>query len=91
MQGGKRMGAHHPPYAKSLEYRFFTPSVNVMLYGAEYDKLRQRRGTGRKRRPDTIAREEHLAREACEHHHRRPLAPAGDCARRASQQDRRKE
>ena len=30
-----------PCDAESLEYRFFTPPVNVMVYGAEYDKLRQ--------------------------------------------------
>jgi hypothetical protein len=44
-----------PRRAKSLEYRFSTRSVNVMVYGAEYDKMRQLRGAGCARRHETIA------------------------------------
>jgi hypothetical protein len=42
--------------AKSLEYKFSTPPVNVMVYGAEYDKLRQLRRAGCDRLHETIAR-----------------------------------
>jgi hypothetical protein len=48
-----------PRHVKSLEYKFSTPPVNVMVYGAEYDKLRQLRGAGRKRLQETIGMGRH--------------------------------
>jgi hypothetical protein len=51
---------HGPHRAKSLEYKFSTPPVNVMVYGAEYDKLRQLRGAGLKRLHETIGMGWHI-------------------------------
>jgi hypothetical protein len=50
-------GPHH---VKSLEYKFSTPPVNVMVYGAEYDMLRQLRSAGRERLHETIATGWHI-------------------------------
>jgi hypothetical protein len=46
---------HGPRRAKSLEYKFSTPPVNVMVYDAEYDKMRQLGGSRRERLYEIIA------------------------------------
>jgi len=51
---------HGPRGAKSLEYKFSTPPVNVMVYDAEYDKMRQRGGSRRQRLHETIATRWHI-------------------------------
>jgi hypothetical protein len=46
---------HGPRRAESLEYRVSTLPVNVMVYDAEYDKMRQLGGSRRERLPEMIA------------------------------------
>jgi hypothetical protein len=58
-----RLFAHFPGCAKYLEYKFSTPPVNLIVYGTEYDKMRQPCVEGHK----AIAAERYVAGGLCHH------------------------